>query len=123
LAVPTAVGQTLDALIDNALKFAGDAATVEVRVNHAGDQVEMHVIDDGPGLDPEELRRATQRFWRASEVQNLEGCGLGLTIAAVLAEASGGHLALAPRQPRGLHATVRLRAAGRARPGQRLASW
>ena len=39
LAVPTAVGQTLDALIDNALKFAGPAATVRVDVRLCEDEV------------------------------------------------------------------------------------
>jgi signal transduction histidine kinase len=121
LAVPTAVGQTLDALIDNALKFAGNDATVEVRVKETCDHVEIHVIDDGPGLSEDELRRAAQRFWRASEVQNLDGCGLGLTIAAVLAEASGGQLDLAARLPHGLHATVTFVAASQESP-QRLAS-
>ncbi len=122
LAVPTAVGQTLDALIDNALKFSGTAATVGVRVDQAGDNVEIHVEDDGPGLTLDELRRASQRFWRAADVQNLDGCGLGLTIAAVLAEASGGQLDLLPVHPHGLHAKVSFPAASQPSSVQRFAS-
>jgi signal transduction histidine kinase len=122
LAVPTAVGQTLDALIDNALKFAGRAATVGVRVDQTGDLVEIHVEDDGPGLTHDELRRASQRFWRAADVQNLDGCGLGLTIAAVLAEASGGQLDLFPVRPHGLHARVSFPASPEPLPAQRFAS-
>jgi K+-sensing histidine kinase KdpD len=123
LAVPTAVGQSLDALIDNALKFAGPEATVRVEVHAAGDVVDVHVIDDGPGLNGDSRRRATERFWRAAEVQNLDGCGLGLPIATVLVETSGGRLDLLSAQPGGLDARLRFPAApSPPEPGQRLAS-
>jgi signal transduction histidine kinase len=105
-AVVTAVDQALDALIDNALKFAGPGARVSVDVRVGTGTVELHVIDDGPGLSDEERRRATDRFWRAPDTQNLDGSGLGLPIASVLVEASGGTLTLHPAQPRGLDARV-----------------
>jgi signal transduction histidine kinase len=111
LAVPTAVGQSLDALIDNALKFAGRHATVRVEVRANAELVDVHVIDDGPGLSDDSRLRAGERFWRAPEVQNLDGCGLGLPIATVLAEASGGALDLLSRDPSGLDARLRFPAA------------
>ncbi len=67
------------------------------------------VRDDGPGMTAAECRLATRRFWRAPNTQNVDGAGLGLSIATVLVEASGGSLVLAPLQPRGLEARVRLR--------------
>jgi signal transduction histidine kinase len=105
-AVPTAVGQALDALIDNALKFAGTGATVTVRVVTCADSVRIHVVDDGPGLGDTERMRATERFWRGPGTQNIDGSGLGLPIAAVLVSASGGQLDLLPAQPRGLDARL-----------------
>ncbi len=110
-AVPTAVGQALDALIDNALKFAGPQATVVVSVRSEEHHVALHVIDDGPGLADAERRRATERFWRAADAQNIDGSGLGLPIAAVLVTASGGDLELLAAQPRGLDARLRFPAA------------
>lgn len=105
-AVVTAVDQALDALIDNALKFAGTGAQVTVRIDVGPDGVELHVIDDGPGLSDDDRRRATERFWRAPDAQNLDGWGLGLPIAAVLVQASGGTLTLHAADPRGLDARV-----------------
>jgi signal transduction histidine kinase len=105
-AVPTAVGQALDALIDNALKFAGAGATVTVRVVTCPDTVRIHVVDDGPGLGDTERMRATERFWRGPGTQNVDGSGLGLPIAAILVSASGGQLDLLPAEPRGLDARL-----------------
>ncbi|XVQ07456.1 sensor histidine kinase [Spirillospora sp. CA-255316] len=116
LAAVDGVGQILDALIDNAAKFAGPGATVTVTVSRprrpaappgegpAGEQrvVCVEVADDGPGLSDAERVRATQRFWRSPEHQNIDGTGLGLTIAHALAEASGGRLELLPVEPHGL---------------------
>jgi signal transduction histidine kinase len=115
-AVVTAVDQALDALIDNALKFAGPGSHVTVDVRRrpepaAADTVELHVIDDGPGLSDDERRRATERFWRAPDAQNLDGFGLGLPIAAVLVDASGGTLTLLAASPRGLDARLSFAAA------------
>jgi signal transduction histidine kinase len=118
LAVPTAVGQSLDALIDNALKFAGPAATVQVDVRLDNEAVEIHVIDDGPGLSDDARLKAMQRFWRAPESQNLDGSGLGVPIAMVLAQSSGGALDLLPGRPGGLDARLRFPRV----PPQRLAS-
>jgi signal transduction histidine kinase len=113
-AVPTAVGQALDALIDNALKFAGPGAAVTVDVSPGTETVELHVVDDGPGLDGGDRLRATGRFWRAADAQNIDGTGLGLPIANVLVSASGGQLDLLPADPRGLDARLRFPSASQA---------
>ncbi|MEV4756765.1 HAMP domain-containing sensor histidine kinase [Micromonospora sp. NPDC049559] len=111
LTVPTALDQALDALIDNALKFADEGGRVEVVVDRADDGVRVVVRDDGPGLPDGQLQQATERFWRAPQTQNVEGAGLGLAIVAVLVDVSGGRLTMRPAQPRGLAATLWFRAA------------
>ncbi|MEV6347881.1 HAMP domain-containing sensor histidine kinase [Actinoplanes sp. NPDC051851] len=110
--VATALDQVLDALIDNALKFTPAGGTVEVSVAGHDGGVETTVRDDGPGMTAEQCRQAAERFWRAPDAQNVDGAGLGLSIVAVLAEASGGRFALAPAGPRGLRASVWFPAAG-----------
>jgi signal transduction histidine kinase len=106
--VATGVDQTIDALVDNAVKFAGPGSAVVVDVWVANGFVEISVSDDGPGMTEEELNRATERLWRAPHVQNIQGAGLGLAIVAVLAEASDGQLRLATADPCGLQVTLRL---------------
>ncbi|MEV0155900.1 HAMP domain-containing sensor histidine kinase [Micromonospora sp. NPDC050686] len=102
--VPTAIDQSLDALIDNAVKFSGAGGTVTVTVRGAAAGIGLEVRDTGPGMTESQLGKATERFWRAPEAQNLDGAGLGLTIVAVLVDASGGRLTMRPAEPRGLAA-------------------
>jgi signal transduction histidine kinase len=104
--VATALDQSLDALIDNALKFTAAGGRIEVEVASLDGGVEVAVRDTGPGMTEEQCRQATERFWRAPDAQNVDGAGLGLPIVAVLVEASGGRLTLAPAAPRGLDARI-----------------
>ncbi|MFF4426810.1 ATP-binding protein [Streptomyces sp. NPDC001549] len=125
LSLPGCLDQTLDTLLDNALKF-GDGSPVDVSVtrtpaphgddtanrrstaDEAYDRVEVTVRDQGSGLTAEELSQAGGRFWRSTRHQNIPGTGLGLALTRILVEAGGGELHLASAQPHGLTATVRL---------------
>ena len=107
--VPTALDQALDALIDNAVKFCSRGCEVVVRVEallRPVTAVAVHVVDTGPGLTPGQRERALERFWRAPEVDEVQGSGLGLPIVSVLIEASGGRLDLLPVVPHGLDACI-----------------
>jgi signal transduction histidine kinase len=106
--VATALDQSLDALIDNALKFTPAGGRVEVSAAADGGGVSLRVRDTGPGMTEEQCRRATERFWRAPDTQNVDGAGLGLSIVAVLIEASDGKFSLAPAEGGGLEATIRV---------------
>jgi two-component system OmpR family sensor kinase len=80
--------QALDNLVANAL--AHGSGSVRLVVREAGEQVELHVIDEGPGF-PEDLKaRAFERFSRGEEARSSEGSGLGLAIVAAIARAHGG---------------------------------
>ncbi|MFC0003714.1 sensor histidine kinase [Micromonospora siamensis] len=102
--VPTAIDQSLDALIDNAVKFSGPGGEVMVTVRRRDGGTAVEVRDTGPGMTQSQLGQATERFWRAPEVQNVDGAGLGLTIVAVLVDASAGRLTMRATEPRGLAA-------------------
>ncbi|MEJ3746853.1 HAMP domain-containing sensor histidine kinase [Actinomycetes bacterium KLBMP 9797] len=110
-AAPEALDQALDALLSNAVKFAGSGAAVTVTVEPLGSDVDIHVVDTGPGMPADDLAKAAQPFWRRSAHQNVAGSGLGITVADALIAASGGRLDLMPAEPHGLHARVRLRSA------------
>lgn len=71
-------------LLDNALRYAGTGARIEVRLTRAADGCRFSVADDGPGV-PEALRtRLTARFTRGET--DTEGCGLGLSIVERIAQ-------------------------------------
>lgn len=105
-AIAGALDQSLDALIDNALKFAARDSTVTVSVESTGGGVQITVSDGGPGMSDEEIGNATKRFWRSTKAQNVEGAGLGLSIVAVLMESSGGRFELRRGTPAGLAAVL-----------------
>ncbi len=94
LAPPRGVETVLDALLDNALKFTGDDSLVRIEVHRRDGRVRLSVRDHGPGLQPDELERATDRFWRGAAHQNVRGSGLGLAIVRLIVERVGGAVVL-----------------------------
>lgn len=105
IAVPGSLEQILDNLLANAIEATPPAGHVTVSAR-AGARVTLEVADDGPGMTPEQLGRAFDRFWRGTSSPS--GSGLGLPIARQLARASGGELGLAQRPGGGLVAWVTL---------------
>lgn len=104
VAVPNAIEQIVDNYIDNALAVSPTDSVIVVHVEITGPLAVLHVMDQGPGLSPEECVRAFDRFWRAQSDKN--GSGLGLAIVAQLARASGGKAELVPRATGGLDASA-----------------
>jgi signal transduction histidine kinase len=123
-AIAEALDQSLDALLSNAVKFAGDGAEIVVAVESDVDgRVAVHVVDNGPGMPPEDLARVREPFYRRTAHQNIDGSGLGVTIADSLITASGGRLDLMGAQPHGVHAKITLPPAeAAARHGPRAAA-
>ncbi len=99
--------QVLDVLLDNAVKYAGRGAIVEVGLHRGDGRVRLEVRDDGPGLPPEDVPHATRRFWRATG-SAARGTGLGLPIAERLVTARGGTLHVSSPPGAGLVVTIEL---------------
>ena len=106
LADPVALSSALDVVLDNAIKFGPAGSSVRVTVQRDADGAVVAVRDEGPGLGPDELRRAGDRFWRGRRHQNVDGSGLGLAIARTLLEQSGATLELRSPRRRGLEARL-----------------
>jgi len=107
LAVPGALEQILDNLVDNSLAVAPADTAIELSLARDAQQVEVAVADRGPGMTPDQITRSFDRFWRANDADR-PGTGLGLAVVQHLARASGGDVGLEPRPGGGLVATVRL---------------
>lgn len=102
LADPIGLGSALDAVLDNALKFTPSGERVRLGIETDKREITVTVSDAGPGLTQEELARIGDRFWRSPRHQNVDGSGLGLSIARTLLLAGGGSLDFAPVDPTGL---------------------
>jgi K+-sensing histidine kinase KdpD len=99
-------------LIENAAKYSPEGAPVDVSVGRDGEWLTFTVADRGPGIDPAEVDRIFEPFYRSPRVaRRTSGAGLGLAIARRLTEAQGGQLTYAPRPGGGSLFTLRLPAA------------
>jgi signal transduction histidine kinase len=99
------LGQLLDNLVDNALRYAKAVVTVSARRDRAGAIV--RVSDDGPGFPPAFVARAFDRFAVADDSRTGQHTGLGLAIAEAIAHAHGWSVAIVSDGAHG--ATVELR--------------
>jgi len=94
-------------LVDNALRYSPDGATVRVSVSTQGGQAVLVVEDSGPGLAPADLQRLGERFYRPPG-QTQSGSGLGWSIVRRIAQVSGARIELGRSPPLGgLAVTVR----------------
>ncbi|OEZ72670.1 sensor kinase CusS [Janthinobacterium sp. HH103] len=93
------LGSALASLVDNAIKYAGQGATVEVSAGSDAQGGWLAVRDNGPGVPAEELPKLTQRFYRLDKSRHLPGNGLGLSIVAAIAALHGGSLEIEDAAP------------------------
>lgn len=112
-AVTGAVEQIVDNLVDNALEVSPAGSTLMLSVVGDGATVELHVIDEGPGMTADDRERAFDRFWRADSAP-VGGSGLGLAIVRQLVSAGDGSVELREAPSGGIDAIVTFRAADRA---------
>lgn len=112
LLVPGDLDQVLDNLLANALDAAPGDSTIEVRLEPAPKRgrLVVHVLDEGPGMSPEDRVRAFDRFWQGPGSRGGHS-GLGLAIVQQLVHRNGGEVALEEAPGGGLDAVVTLRAA------------
>jgi len=93
-------------LVDNALKYAGEGATVRVGAARQGDAVRIVVDDNGPGIAAADRDRVVERFYRGDASRAaVAGNGLGLSIVNSIAVLHWGSLQLEDAAP-GLRATL-----------------
>jgi signal transduction histidine kinase len=104
---PMALRSCINNLIDNALRYAGDASIVLEDQQH---QLLIRVIDHGPGIAADKREAVFEPFFRleGSRNRNSGGVGLGMTIAREAAERLGGYLSLEETPGGGLTAVIRL---------------
>jgi signal transduction histidine kinase len=87
---PDALGRMLTNLIENGLVHGPPAGSVTVSLATANDHARVTVRDEGPG--PRRGEQVFERFWRGQDAAGRPGSGLGLSIAAAIAERHGGRI-------------------------------
>jgi signal transduction histidine kinase len=91
---PDRIGQLLDNLLTNAMKYSPDGGAIEVRVWIEGALARLSVSDQGIGIPSDDVPHLFDRFHRAANVDDrrYQGLGLGLYICRGIVEQHGGRI-------------------------------
>jgi PAS domain S-box-containing protein len=105
---PGRLGQLLDNLISNAVKFTPDGGHVDVRVFPQNGDVAIEIADTGIGISATEQTQLFQKFFRTSAAgeRAIQGTGLGLSISKAIVEAHAGRIELESKE--NLGTTIRV---------------
>ncbi len=100
--------QAVGNLVGNALVHTNDTADVSISLTARSNLAMVTVSDGGPGMSSDEVRRATERFYRAdpSRSRHRGGSGLGLAIVQSVVEAHGGELDIVSTPTGGTTVTI-----------------
>jgi signal transduction histidine kinase len=100
--------QLFSNLIENALRHTPAGTGIVIALESMNGNAVASVIDNGPGVPPEDREKVTRRFYRGSASRSTEGHGLGLSLAAAIAQLHGTQAALGDASP-GLRVTLAFR--------------
>jgi signal transduction histidine kinase len=107
---PQRLGQVLSNLIGNAIKFTEPGGKVDVVLQATDKGAEIRVADTGVGIEPQELPRVFDRFYRGAGAQTSRavGSGLGLSIVRSIVEMHSGRVAISSMPGKGTLVSVSL---------------
>lgn len=95
-------------LLDNALKFTPEGATIEVRAFEVPPWLVVEVADNGPGISDEDIPHIFEELYRGANFHNTPGSGLGLALVRAIMIHHAGSVAVRSRPEKGTVFTIRL---------------
>jgi signal transduction histidine kinase len=104
------LAQVLANLVANAVRHSPSDSSVLLRAARVDGHVRCEVVDEGPGIVPEEAERVFERFYRSDQARSQDegGSGLGLAIARWIVELHGGSIRAEQALPAGCRMVVEL---------------
>ena len=98
----TSIQQVLRNMLSNAAKYSPLGSTVTVVANEENGGVAVHVLDEGPGIEPSEAEELFDPFYRSPTTSAMaSGAGIGLYVSRRLVDAMGGRIWARRREERG----------------------
>ena len=86
-------------LVDNAVKFTPSGGQITLSLLCGSGPPRIRVADTGPGIAPEERESVLLRFYRSDHSRHIDGCGLGLSLVAAIANLHGFQIVLSDAKP------------------------
>ena len=111
---PALLERAVANVVGNAVQASPDDRPVRLRAGALGDAVELHVVDRGPGVPPDQREAMFQPFQRLGDQPRGNGVGLGLAVAHGFLDAMGGSLVPDDTPGGGLTMVLRLPVAANA---------
>src|ERR1700693_638579 len=114
---PDLLRSAVENVVRNATRYTAEGTTVEVRLERqlsaTGEEVVVRVLDSGPAVPDDALRKIFEPFYRLDDARNRQtgGAGLGLSIADRAIRLHGGQLRASNRKEGGLEVEIRIPAA------------
>lgn len=104
---PKLIKHVVGNLISNAFKYTADEKLITVVVAEEEDYLRLRVKDQGIGIPISEQEKLFERFYRATNAQNIKGTGLGLNIAIKYLDYLGGEITFESAENKGSEFIVR----------------
>jgi signal transduction histidine kinase len=107
---PHRLRQLLLNLVDNAVKYNQTGGSIAMALRRGNGTAELTIANTGPGITPEGLPHVFERFYRGDPAHSyeVEGCGLGLSIAEWIASAHNGTIQIESTPSKLTTVTIRL---------------
>lgn len=111
---PLRIGQVLDNLVSNAIKYSPDGGRISISATADRQWVRLSVTDTGMGMSHDDAAKVFNRFFRTESAQRaaIPGAGLGLSITRMIVERHGGSIMCESGEGQGSTFTVTLPAEG-----------
>lgn len=89
---PIRLRQVMDNVVGNAIKYSYPNGEIDISIHSEGEQVILKVTDAGPGIPIGDQPRIFDKFYRGSNIAEVEGSGLGLAIVKTIVESHQGRI-------------------------------
>ncbi|OQY95586.1 MAG: PAS domain-containing sensor histidine kinase [Sphingobacteriales bacterium UTBCD1] len=103
-------------LLSNAIKFSPENSMIRIRTERKEERLLLQVKDQGIGIPKEDLVRLFERFYRGSNVTNIQGTGLGLHIVFKYVELLNGKISCNSEIEKGTEFNIRFKLPGENKP-------
>jgi two-component system OmpR family sensor kinase len=105
---PSLLHRAIENIIRNAIKYSGEATEITLSLHETPSMLELHINDQGPGINELELEQVFKPFYRAGQRRENDSVGLGLAIAYRAVKTHGGYIKASNRVDGGLSVVVYL---------------
>lgn len=88
-------------IVDNAIKYTARGGNVQIKAEQYSFFVKIDIIDDGIGIEKEEIPKIFGRFYRSLSVADQPGVGIGLFLAREIIQAQKGYIKVTSERGKG----------------------